>query len=276
MVRQPEALSLQGLNQARMRLVGASLCAVLLFACLTGCSRPQQAQTAASPAPSAAVLSTAAATAGVTVAFTDISGSFAEPSIKDEAALGVFDQTSGTFNPNASISRADFVRWLVKADNAYFASDAQHQIRLAEGTTNTFVDVPSSDANYKYIQALANAGYVIGKNKTHFAPAQPITREETIAIKAQVDEGSTIPSDPGLVQFLPFSDKSTINPQFLGAVHEDFSVRTTQNISRVWGSIKVFHPRQPLTRSEAAIALAEIASGSAAVALGRTAPPAPH
>ena len=267
-----------------MRLVGASLYLAVALLSLAGCSRPQQqAQSAASPAsspaaPLAAQTASAgpASTPGVTVAFTDIGGTFAEQSIKDEAALGVFDQTSGAFNPNAPISRADFVRWLVKADDAYFASDPQHQIRLAEGTTATFVDVPPSDPNYKYIQALANAGYVIGKNATHFVPSQPITREEMIAIKAQVDEGSTIASDPGLVQFLPFSDKSTINPQFLGAVHEDFSVRTTQNIGRVWGSIKVFHPRQAVTRSEAAIAIWEIGSGSAAVALGRTAPPGPH
>jgi hypothetical protein len=215
----------------------------------------------------------AAATPGVAVAFTDINGLFAQQAITDEASLGILDSTSGTFQPTAPIARADFARWLVKADNAYFSSDPQHQIRVAEDTTATFVDVPPSNPNFKYIQGLANAGFVIGKDKTHFAPAKPITREEMIAIKAQVDEGGPIQTDPSLIQFISYNDKATINPQFYGAVHEDSSVRTTNNIARIWGSIKVLHPRRPLTRGEAAVAIAQVGSGSAAVALGRTPPP---
>jgi hypothetical protein len=50
-------------------------------------------------------------------------------------------------------------------------------------------------------------------------------------------------------------------------------VRTSHNIGRVYGNIKMLQPQKPVTRGEAAIALSVIADKSAAVTLGRT--PAP-
>lgn len=236
-----------------------------------------------SPAVVAAPTGTTAASAAPTVAvtFTDINGIFAQQAITDEATLGILDATSGAFKPNAPIARADFVRWLVKADNAYFQSSPQSQIREAEDTTSTFVDVAPSNPNFGYIQGLANAGFVIGKNATHFAPDKPLIREELISIKTQLDERNAIPPTPGDLQFMGYSDKSTIDPQFVGAVYEDSTARSTGNIARVWGSLKVLHPRQPVTRADAALAIDVIGSGgyastpngSAAVTLGRSPPP---
>jgi hypothetical protein len=70
-----------------------------------------------------------------------------------------------------------------------------------------------------------------------------------------------------------FGDAKTVNKRYTGAIHEDFSVRTTHNIGRVYGNIKMLRPQKPVTRAEAAIALSVIADASAAGALGRT--PAP-
>jgi hypothetical protein len=277
-----------------MRLGGWGIALAVTLVLAAGCSKPSQTEgtSASSEAPataaasavaseSAAAQPSATATAAAspsastaTVAFADVNGIFAQQAIVDEASLGVLDSTSGNFNPNAPITRATFARWLVKASDAYFKDDPSHQIRPADDTTTTtFVDVPPSNADFKYIQGLANAGFVIGKDATHFAPDKPITREEMIAIKVQVDEGGTIQSDPSLVQFLSYSDKNLINVKFLGAVHEDGSVRTTHNIARIWGTIKVLQPRKAVTRAEAAVAISQVGSGSAAVALGRTPPP---
>jgi hypothetical protein len=263
---------------------------ILLSVAGAGCSGSSQtasaspsATTAASDMPTQAAQATVAPAATSAIAasaekvhYTDVSGIYAEQAIDDEGSLGILDTTSGAFHPDAPITRAEFVRWLVKANNDYSSADPTKRISLAQSSPPTFVDVPRSDPDFKYIQGLADAGYVIGKNATHFAPNQWITREEMVAIKAPVDEGQAIALSPSDVGFLVFSDKSSINPQFVSDVHEDFSVRTTQNIGRVWGSIKIFHPRQPLTRAEAAIAIAEVGKGSAAVALGRTPPPAPQ
>ncbi len=210
------------------------------------------------------------------VSFTDINGDFGQQQIQDEAALGILDSASGAFKPNAPITRAQFVRWLVKANNIYFKDTVSKQIRLARTGPALFVDVPVHNPDFPYIQGLANAGYVIGIDKTHFAPNRPLTREELLAIKAPVDEGGNIKAESGMKMYLEnFSDADKINPQYMSAIHEDESVRTTRNIARIWGTLKALSPKKPVTRSEAAIAIWEINDGSAAVALGRSAPPPP-
>ncbi len=232
---------------------------------------------AASPTMAGTVLPSATPSVAVKqVTFTDINGDFGQQAIQDEAALGILDSTTGAFKPNAPITRAQFIRWLVKADNIYFKDAVSKQIRLAKTGPALFVDVPVSNPNFQYIQGLANAGYVIGIDKTHFAPNRPLTREELLAIKAPVDEGGNIKPDSSMKMYLEnFSDVDKINPQYMPAIHEDESVRTTRNIARIWGTLKALSPKKPVTRSEAAIAIWEINDGSAAVAMGRTAPPPP-
>jgi hypothetical protein len=215
--------------------------------------------------------------ASTQVSFTDINDDPGQQAITDLAALGVLDSTSGTFSPNDSVTRVAFVRWLVKADNVYFKDDPARQIHLSHGTTSTFLDVRADNPDYPYVQGLANAGYAIGVDQVHFAPDQPLTREQMIGIKAAVDEGSPIGSGDAnaLIGWLmdQFTDAASIGNQYANAIHEDYSGKTTGNVARVWGTIKTFRPNDPVTRSEAAIAISEIGTGSAAVALGRTPPP---
>ncbi len=211
------------------------------------------------------------------VSITDISGDFGRQAIADEAALGILDSASGAFKPNAPITRAQFVRWLVKANNVYFKDTPGKQIRLAKTGPALFVDVPVKNPDFQYIQGLANAGYVIGIDKTHFAPNRTLTREELVAIKAPVDEGGDIKLDVGMAEFdlQKFSDVKKINKHYVAAIDEDGTVRTTQNAARIWGTLRAFSPQKPVTRSEAAIAIWQINDGSAALAMGRTAPPPP-
>mgnify|MGYP001396376700 CR=1 FL=1 len=271
------------------RLVLVIAVSSALAACSSGNSNSSQTASPA-PSPSASVVvapsptiagtvlpSATPAVAVKQVSFTDINGDFGQQAIRDEAALGILDSTSGAFKPNAAITRAQFVRWLVKADKVYFKDTPGKQIRLAKTGPALFVDVPVSNPDFQYIQGLANAGYVIGIDKTHFAPKRPLTREELIAIKAPVDEGADIKLDVGMAEFdlQKFSDVKKINKHYVAAIDEDGSVRTTQNISRVWGTLRALSPQKPVTRSEAAIAIWEINDGNAAVAMGRTAPPPP-
>jgi len=265
------------------------LCASALAACSGG--NGSSSQTASpQPSPTASVVVAASPTLAGTpaptstpsvaikqVSFTDIGGDFGQQAITDEAALGILDSTTGAFKPNAPISRAQFVRWLVKANNVYFKDTPGKQIRLAKTGPAQFVDVPVNNPDFAYIQGLANAGYVIGTDKTHFAPHRILTREELVAIKAPVDEGGDIKMDTGMAEFdlQKYSDVKKINKHYVAAVAEDGTVRTTQNISRIWGALRALSPQKPITRSEAAIAIWESNGGSAAVAMGRTAPPPP-
>lgn len=191
--------------------------------------------------------------------YADIAGIEGADDVKNLAALGVLEANGGKFAPYEPVLRATYVRWLVETNNKYFADSPENQIHLANaGDTNTFVDLPAANPDFKFIQGMANAGYVVGVDKNHFAPDQPLSREQMIAIKAQVDEGAPIASDPGMRMFIPFSDNAEIDNGYLGAIHEDTSVRTTNNMARVWGSTKIFRPKKSVTRVEAVTSLAKI------------------
>src|SRR5581483_1490869 len=246
------------------------LAAILFGACaMTACSGGNGSSSASpAPSPSASVVVAPSPTLGgspaptattavatQTVSFTDVNGDFGQQAIQDEASLGILDSTGGAFKPNAPVTRAQFVRWLVKASNVYFKETPSKQIRLAKTGPAQFTDMPVSNPDFPYIQGLANAGYVIGIDKTHFAPNRPLTREELVAIKVPVDEGQNITPYPGIEGFIHFSDTKKINPRYMTAIHEDESARATHNIARVWGSLRAFSPQKPVTRSEAAIAL---------------------
>ena len=221
-----------------------------------------------SPSPSPA----ASAAVAPAASFTDMSTYDGAQQINDLANLGVFDRNSGAFQPNKPISRAEFVRWLVKAHNAIIKEPAL-RIRLAQTATATFTDVPPGNPNFPFIQGLTNSGYVVGVDTTHFAPDKFLTREQLIFVKASLDEGHTISANGHQARELQYSDATRIGNKYLGAVYEDSTAATTQNFRRVYGTTTLFSPQTPVTRGEAAVALSDMKAEwpvSAAAALGRT------
>jgi S-layer homology domain len=196
-----------------------------------------------------------------TASFTDVDGVDGVQDIMDLAKLGVLDTNGGKFEPGKPITRAQYVCWLIAANNIYFADTPKNFIHPAnENTTASFIDVPASHPNFRCIQGLEDAGYRVGIDAKHFAPDQPITREQMIAIKAQIDEGSPIISESELRASIHVSDCDAIDDAYLGPIHEDYSVKTSNNIARIWGNTKVLHPKQWLTRAEAAMSLSKIGS----------------
>jgi|HubBroStandDraft_2_1064218.scaffolds.fasta_scaffold04071_6 hypothetical protein len=229
----------------------------------------------ASPSESAAIESPSpGATAAATrVAYTDISGTFGQKQITDLAALGVFGTPTGAFNPNGTITRAEFVQWLVQANNAIYANMPDKMIRPSQSTTSAYPDVATSHPDFSYIQGMYDAGFAIGFPDKTFKPDVPLTREQMIAIKEAVDRGgvakyyvsfweSTTPD---------WKDKQQINKQFRGAVAEDsgldrYAIAQAQpalvigNVPRAFGAIAMLRPQQPVTRAEAALILWKIGS----------------
>lgn len=235
-----------------------------------------EAQTSRDSSTPAAIAGATASSAALAVGFTDINGYDGAQKIKDVAALGILDSTSGAFRPNDSITRAEFARWLVKAQNKI--PEPGYQLRLAQSGPATFSDVPVSNPDFPYIQGLANAGYVIGVDGSHFSPARPLTREQMIYLKAQVDERADIKTTGGAVTTIQetYSDFSKIGNKYIGAIYEDRSAGTTQTFNRVYQNTKTFGPQLPVTRGEAAIAVSEMKGEwpvTAAQALKRTPSP---
>lgn len=196
----------------------------------------------------------------VPVNFQDIQGLFGEKEITQLASLGVFKTTAGKFNPKQAITRAEFVRWLVQANNALYADDPKKMIRLAEGGKPTFPDVPPTHPDYRYIQGMANTGFVIGYDEKTFQPERPLTREEMVAIKTGLDQVGFIAKDAdyGLVDSVwKWSDTQEISPRYLPAIYAE-SFNKADNIKRIYGASKTFKPKEPVTRVEAAICIWKI------------------
>lgn len=179
--------------------------------------------------------------------------------IKDLNKLGLFDGAGDKFDPNAPVSRAQYVEWLFKAYN--LLEPESKKIRLAPQLKPVFKDVPSTHPQYKYIQALANAGYSIGYEDGTFRPDKPLTREELMGIKVAVDVGKALPPWRSQMEAVwKFSDAKQVDERFTGYVHQDFYVSGPKgsNMQRAFGSIGAFKPKEPVLRSEAAATLWQI------------------
>ncbi|MBX9568057.1 MAG: S-layer homology domain-containing protein [Candidatus Obscuribacterales bacterium] len=196
---------------------------------------------------SASASSSATADAG----FADIAGAFGEKEIKDLQKLGVFNDVSGNFSPTKPITRAEFVCWLVRANNAM--RPAAEHIRIAEdGASSSFTDLTSAQPYFKFIEGMNSAGWSIGYPDKTFKPEKALTREEMIAIKNPIDHGSG--------QYEGYEKKWTDHAK----ISENFKKYMSdeafgdKNWSRVFGETKNCDPQKSVSRAEAAACIWQI------------------
>jgi S-layer homology domain len=226
------------------------------------------ASTAANASATTTTSTTTTATtqpAAVTVAFTDISGNYAEKAIVGLGQLGVLDSTSGAFQPSKPVLRREFVRWLFKTNNAVFADTPGKQIHPAEsGDKSGFTDVQSSDPDFKYIEGMDEAGISVGFPDKTFKGDQPLTHEQAIAIKAVLDRGGVADryrdAEHATFALPEWKDKTQISKAFAGAIstdHSDDEINSNatriDNVGRAFGAVAMFRPRAPVTRAQAAM-----------------------
>lgn len=200
--------------------------------------------------------SAASATQESTKTFSDLDETPTKEMISDLAKLHIFDQLGSNFEPNKEITRAEYAEWLFKAYNAL--EPESKQIRFAPQEKQLFKDTPATIPQYKYIQALANAGFSIGYDDGTFRPTKPMTREEMLGIKVGVDVGKTLaPWRSQMDTVWKFSDGKNVDERFTGYVHQDFYVsgKHGSNIQRAFGKIGSFKPKQNVLRYEAAATL---------------------
>ena len=221
-------------------------------------------------------------------------------SVEDLAALGVLtmtpsntktnsDITQNQFEPNKTITRREYVRWLVAANNRIYANKPGLQIRLAATTDQpAFQDVPKTDPDFPAIQALADAGLIPSPlsgdaTTVQFRPDAPLTRENLIFWKVPLDTRQVLPASTieTVQQTWGFQDTAKIDPKALRAVLADFQNGDRANIRRVFGYTTLFQPKKSVTRAEAAAALwyfgsqTEGISADEALSLKSSSTPAP-
>lgn len=194
-------------------------------------------------------------------------------SVSDLAQLGVLSLTTpgsktstsnpAQFDPNKAVSRREFARWLVAANNRLYATNPAKQVRPAAETAQpAFQDVPRTDPDFAAIQGLAEAGLIpsplSGDSTTVlFRPDAPLTRENLLLWKVPLDTRQALPNATieAVKETWGFQDTSKIDPRAMRAALADFQNGDQANIRRVFGFTTLFQPKRTVTRAEAAAAL---------------------
>ncbi|OCQ92163.1 S-layer protein [Oscillatoriales cyanobacterium USR001] len=165
--------------------------------------------------------------------------------------------------PNKIITRREYSRWLVAANNQIYANNQGKQIRLAVNSNAAiFSDVPKSDPDFPAIQGLAEAGLIpsalSGNIKdVKFRPDEPLTRAAMILWKVPFDTRQALPTAniDAVKERWGFQDSAKIDPSVARAVLADFNNGDLANIRRVFGFTTLFQPNKSVTRAEAAASL---------------------
>lgn len=157
----------------------------------------------------------------------DFVGHWAEATIQkwiDEGKISGYPD--GTFKPDGSITRAEFVKMV----NGIIDYDGKGSI--------TFDDVKKEDWFYDQIKIAQEIGYISGYSKTQFGPNDNITREQAAAILSRIqylkDNSSAVNK---------FIDNTNISSWAVGSVgaassngfingHSDGSFKPKDNLSR--------------------------------------------
>ncbi|MZQ74580.1 MAG: hypothetical protein GT589_00280 [Peptoclostridium sp.] len=110
-------------------------------------------------------------TAQQNLGFKDIHGHWAKDTILELYGKGIIKgQSEENFNPNGSITRAEFTALIVRA----LGIDGTKAV--------TFEDVSQSDWFYSVVASAKSAGIINGISQSSFAPNENVTREQMVKI----------------------------------------------------------------------------------------------
>ncbi|HAC65390.1 MAG TPA: hypothetical protein DCF68_18140 [Cyanothece sp. UBA12306] len=188
------------------------------------------------------------------------------PYIQDLEKLNILTAKipeNNQFKPNEIITRREYARWLVNAQNKFYQNSPEKQIRLGlKNSQPAFSDVPTNDPDFAIIQGLAETGLIPSRltgdsQASLFRPDAPLTRSNLIIWKVPLDTGKSLPqaSIDGVKETWGFQDTAKIDPQGLRALYADFQNGEQGNVRRVFGYTTLFQPKKPVTRAQAAVAL---------------------
>ena len=172
-----------------------------------------------------------------TQSFPDLSAAaWAKPSIDTLLAAGVISGLpDGTFDPNAPVLRADFVKML----------DVEEGIPPGSGQTS-FTDVPAGAWYAPYVSAAVTAKLVNGTSPTTFSPDEAVTREEMAVLLARALQLPTGGS-------ATFTDVGQIGSWALPGVEATVAAGYMQGFPD-----QTFRPLEAATRAQAAQVLATV------------------
>lgn len=167
------------------------------------------------------------------------------------------------FAPNRIITKGEYARWLIAANNRYFEDASGKKIYLATDTNDpAFQDVKPSNPDFEAIQSLAEAGLIpsrLTEDSTHllFKPDAPLKREDLVSWKVPLDMRQALPqaSIEAIKESWGFKDVADIESTATRALYADFQNGDRSNVRRIFGYTTLFQPKKSVTRAEAAASL---------------------
>ncbi|MGA1623514.1 MAG: S-layer homology domain-containing protein [Synechocystis sp.] len=195
--------------------------------------------------------------------FIDIEDTAGKTEIIQLTQLGVITTGSNRFNPGDPIQRDEFIAWLVKSYNALHRTP----IPLSSRSIPAFPDVSSSNPYFIYIQSAYDAGLITGFEDGEFKPNDPLTREQMISLKSQLDsKGKDSRNPTQLRRYLQdtrgFNDVAEMGDQYLTYIAFDAGNGAGgRNFERLYGDTRVYAPKAAVTREEAAILVSKFRKG---------------
>jgi hypothetical protein len=183
-------------------------------------------------------------------AATDLAGTPHEEVIQDLISLNLVSMDQRSFHPMNTLTRGEFVTWLVKTWNR--THNDNNNLRYISSESVSFPDVTSEDPAYSYIQMLARTGYIYGYEDGSFKPNQAITREEMLYMadgihKMQREAPSAYYHDLLKKVYL---DGDQADLKYVRAIYDN-----QYRNQYVWGKTELLKPKEQVKRYEAALLL---------------------
>ncbi|GLT91744.1 hypothetical protein SLE2022_096170 [Rubroshorea leprosula] len=162
-------------------------------------------------------------------------------------------------------TRREYIRWLVHI-NLLLERNLKHQVdpsvALSASVVPAFDDVGIEDPDFKYIQALAEAGIIPSKlsgtrpAEVYFFPDSFLTRHDLINWKALVE----YEFKPGIVDQISrtkveYMDMKNICPESSPGLFMDMLAGERSILRKVFGQSKRLQPNKPSMKAQAAVAL---------------------
>lgn len=198
-------------------------------------------------------------------------------------ALQVLKVIEPNVEPGDLCTRREYARWLVSASSALSRntwSKLYPAMYIENVTELTFDDITPDDPDFSCIQGLAEAGIIFSKlsrsdtsdpslqnqDPLLFHPGSPVSRQDLVSWKMALEKKQLPEVDKNLLyQTSGFIDIEKIDSGAWPALLADLSSGEQGIISLAFGYTRLFQPNKPVTKAQAAIALA---TGEAAEIVG--------
>lgn len=202
------------------------------------------------------------------------------PAITDQThsqaltALQVLKVIESDAQPGDLCTRREYARWLVSASGALSRNlilKVYPAMYIENVTELAYDDITPEDPDFTSIQGLAEAGLISSKlsrrdmlssadediGTLYFHPDSPLSRQDLVTWKMALEKRQLPEADrKALHQLSGFIDIDRIDPDACPALVADLSAAEQGIVALAFGYTRLFQPDKPVTKGQAAIALA--------------------